>query len=138
MRILGIDYGRKKIGIAVTDEKGKFAFPLVVLENNKKIFTEIKNLAEEKKVKKIILGLPLNLSGGATLDTKPAQNFKLKLEKITGLPVIFEKEFFTTKEAERIQGKHRKIDASAAALILLSFTQKLRRVNPLLKNNYEK
>lgn len=118
MRFLGIDYGEKRVGIAISDEEGKFAFPLAVLENNKKILAEIKKIVQKEKVEKIIFGLPLDLKNRPTDSTKPAENFKIKLEKITELPVLFEKEFFTTKEAERIQGKNEKIDASAAALIL--------------------
>lgn len=146
MRFLGIDYGEKRIGIAISDEEGKFAFPLAVLENDlsrtfrrkiqvgrnkflstkkndrkvrdKKILAEIKKICEKEKARKIVLGLPLDLKNQPTHSTRQVENFKIKLEKITGLPVSFEKEFFTTKEAERIQGKHKKIDASAAALIL--------------------
>ena len=128
MRFLGIDYGEKRIGIAISDEKGKFAFPLAVLENDRKIFEKIAGICEKEKIKKIILGLPLDLKNQPTHSTKAVLNFKIKLEKIIGLPVIFEKEFFTTKEAERIQGKHQKIDASAAALILKSFLSKRKRL----------
>lgn len=149
MSFLGIDYGSKKIGLAVSDKDGQFAFPLAVLKNDAKIIVKIAKIIKEKNIKKIILGLPLRLDDSPTSDTKAAGNFKLKLEKMINpvrnshiqplsklhshksggsrvsngvkIPVIFEKEFFTTKEAERIQGKHKKIDASAAALILKNY-----------------
>lgn len=123
MRILGIDFGEKRIGIAVTDEKGEFAFPYIVLENNKTVIEAIKKIIEKEKVKKIILGLPLDLKNKLTHATRGALKFKLELEKAIVVPVIFEKEFYTTKEAERTQGKIKNIDASAAALILKHYLE---------------
>lgn len=118
MRILGIDYGEKRIGIALSDENKKMAFPYAVIVNDKNIYNEIRKICEKEKVEKIILGLPLALDNQDTDATKPSQNFKIRLEKKIEIPVIFEKEFYTTKEAERVQGKIKNIDASAAALIL--------------------
>lgn len=124
MKLLGIDFGKKRIGIAISDDKEKFAFPYAVLENNKNIFKEIKKIVEKEKIKKIILGLPLDLKNRPTHTTQGAEEFKLKLENEIKIPVIFEKEFYTTKEAERIQGKIKNIDASAAALILKHYIEK--------------
>lgn len=128
MKLLGIDFGEKRIGIAISDDEEKFAFPYGVLENNKNIFKEIKKIIEKESqelgIKKIILGLPLNLKNEPTHSTVGAKEFKLELEKATGIPVIFEKEFYTTQEAKRVQGKIKKIDASAAALILKHYLSK--------------
>ena len=118
MRILGIDYGGKRVGIALSDENKKMAFPYAVLLNDKNIYVKIKRICEKENAEKIILGFPLALNNCETDATKPVWKFKLKLEKEIGLPVIFEKEFYTTKEAERVQGKIKNIDASAAALNL--------------------
>jgi len=124
MRILGIDYGVKRVGIALSDENKKMSFPYAILPNDKKIYIEIKKICEKETVEEIVLGLPLALNNHDTNATKPAQDFKLRLEKELGLAVIFEKEFYTTKEAERVQGKIKKIDASAAALILKHYFDK--------------
>lgn len=124
MRILGIDYGGKRVGIALSDENKKMAFPYVVFLNDKNIYVKIKMICEKEKVEEIVLGLPLALNNRETNATKPSRDFKLKLEKEVNLPVIFEKEFYTTKEAERMQGKIKKIDASAAALILKHYFDK--------------
>lgn len=126
MRLMGVDYARNKVGIAISDETQKMPFPLTVLTNNKKIIENIKKICGEYNIKKIILGLPLDLKNQPTHNTKPAENFKLKLEKELIVPVIFEKEFYTTKEAERVQGKVKNIDASAAALILKHYIDKLK------------
>lgn len=124
---MGIDYSKNRTGIAVSDEDGKMAFPLMVLRDGSKIFSEIQKICKEKKIKKIILGLPFDLKNNLTHNTKPVLDFKDKLAKFIDIPVIFEKEFYTTKEAERVQGKVKQIDASAAALILRHY---------LDKNNY--
>lgn len=126
MRLLGIDYAKKKIGIAVSDENQKMAFPLTVLVDDKKIIENIKKICREYNIEKIILGLPLDLANRSTHNTKPAENFKLKLENKLNIPIIFEKEFYTTKEAERVQGKVELIDASAAALILKHYIDKIK------------
>jgi putative Holliday junction resolvase len=121
MRLIGIDYGNKRIGIALSDERGEFAFPFTVLENRDGITKKIKEICRDRKVTKIILGLPLDFKNQATDATAGAEKLKSELEKEINLPVIFENEIFTTREAERIQGKTKKIDASAAALILKSY-----------------
>ena len=123
-RLLGIDFGLKRIGVAITDEKRQFAFPYDVMENDSGTIRKISVLVKKEKIKKIILGLPLNPQGAPNPILKKAEKFKEKLEKIAKIPVAFESEVFTTKEAERIQGKHKKIDASAAALILKSYLER--------------
>lgn len=126
MRFLGIDYGAKRTGIAMSDEQGKMAFPYVVLKSDENLVKEIKKICEKEKIKKIILGYPLTLTGAPTHNTQLVLEFKKKLESVVKIPIILEKEFYTTKEAERVQGKIKKIDASAAALILKHYIDKLK------------
>lgn len=121
MRLMGVDYGNKKIGIALSDEKGEFSFPYAVLENKSGIFGKIRKICRGSNIEKIILGMPLDFKNQPTDATAGAQEFKSRLEKEIGLSVVFEDERFSTKEAERIQGRTDKIDASAAALILKSY-----------------
>lgn len=121
---MGIDYGEKRIGLAITDEKKQFAFPYSVIENKSQIIKKIQEIIKKEAIKKIILGLPLDIAGRPNPVLKSVEKFKKNLEKVSGLSVEFENEIFTTKEAERIQGKHGKIDASAAALILKSYLAK--------------
>lgn len=124
-RLLGIDFGLKRIGIAITDEKRQFAFPHDVIENDSGAIRKISALVKKEKIKKIILGLPLNPQGAPNPILKKAEKFKEKLEKAAKIRIEFESEIFTTKEARRLQGKHKKIDASAAALILKSYLERL-------------
>ncbi|RLC34682.1 MAG: Holliday junction resolvase RuvX [Candidatus Nealsonbacteria bacterium] len=121
MRLLGIDYGEKRIGLALSDQEQNMAFPYGVISNNHNIFTELKSLCKKEKVEKIILGYPLDYKNQPTTATPMVLEFKTKLEQKLGLSVELEKEVLTTKEAAQIQGYHKKIDASAAALILNSY-----------------
>lgn len=124
MRYLGIDYGHRKLGLAISDESGNFAFAHSVLPNNPKLLTELKNVCQREGIEKIVLGESLNLSGGANEIQEDILIFKDKIEKEIGLEVIFEREFFTTQEARRIIDEEQKdplTDARAAALILRSY-----------------
>lgn len=125
MRMMGIDYSKNKVGIAVSDPLAQMAFPYKTLENSVKILKEIKKICDEQEIKKIVLGLPLDLKNNPTHNTKPVLDFKKKLENTVDIPIILEKEFYTTKEAERVQGKVKNIDASAAALILKHYIDNL-------------
>ena len=120
MRYLGIDYGSKRIGLAHSDEAGKFAFPHSVLEGDDPI-KKIMLLVSKEKVSEIVLGESKDFKGKDNAIMKKIHEFKVELEKTTNIPVHFEPEFLTSVEAERLQGKHDKLDASAAALILQSF-----------------
>jgi len=124
MRLIGIDFGEKRIGIALSDEEEKFAFAHSVLVNNKKIISEIKKICEINNVSKIILGQSLNYYNQPNPIMKKIELFKDSLKKEIKLPVIYQTETLTTQEAKRTQGNIEKIDASAAALILRSFIEK--------------
>lgn len=123
MKFLGIDYGTKRIGLALSDESAKFAFPHSVLSqlSISDINSCIKKVCEENDVGKIVLGRPVGYKGDAAEILNKIEKFKLLLEKETTLPVVYENEVLTTQQAKRIQGKTKKIDASAAALILQTY-----------------
>ncbi len=124
MRFLGIDFGTKRVGVALSDEGGSFAFPHSVQKNDKGLFERICRIAEEESVEMIIMGESRDYSGNANPIMQDIEAFKLRLEKETELKVILEPEFLTSAEAQRIQGKHDGLDASAAALILKSYLDK--------------
>lgn len=123
MRLLGIDYGSKRIGIAQSDEAGQFAMPLIVLNNSKKTLDEVIKIAEERGIKEIVMGESKNYKGEANTILPESLNFKMDIES-RGYKVHLEPEFMTSANAERFQGKNDMLDASAAALILQSFLDK--------------
>lgn len=126
MRILGIDYGTKRIGVAVSDETRKFALPVVVVKNSDIALKEIIEIAHQHEVKEIVIGESRNYKQEPNAIFEQADMFKKQLEK-AGFKVYLELEFMTSINAERFQGKNDMSDASAAALILQSY---LGRENP--------
>lgn len=124
MRILGIDYGSKRIGIAVSDEGASFAIPRTVLLNDAKILDEIGRIVLGESISKIVIGDP----GDNPISTD-VRSFVTKLEEKFSLPVVLEKEFMTSSHVSQFQGRKPiarlskqdtspKRDDSAAALIL--------------------
>lgn len=121
MRFLGIDFGMKRIGVALSDEGGRFSYPYTVLSNDKNILKKLFNICKKERVGKVVLGRSLDFTGKPNKVMGDIELFKNELEEMTSLPIEYENEFLTTAEAERIQGKNNKTDASAAALILKSY-----------------
>jgi len=127
MRLLGIDYGHKKVGLAISDESGRFAFPLDVLANNKFLLGKIKEICDREKIGKIILGESLDLSGRPNAIMVKIKKFAKELKQEIKLPFEFEREFYTSWEAKRIIDESqtdKMTDARAAALILKSYIDK--------------
>lgn len=96
MRILAIDYGRKKCGIAISDSKNKIAIPYGTIET-KDLFSEIEKLIKQKNIGKIVIGLPLSLSGKEIEITKEVYRLKEKIENAFKLEVILLDERMTSK-----------------------------------------
>ncbi len=123
MKYLGIDYGEKNVGVAVSDDGGNLAFAKVVLKNDKNLLGNILKIYDKEKINEVVLGESFDFSGQPNLIMKDILSFKKKLEN-NEIKVNLEPEFLTSAEAERIQGKNDKIDSSAAALILKSYLEK--------------
>lgn len=124
MRFLGIDYGSKRIGVALSDEKGNIAFPHSVLPNTEELVKEIKDITEKEQVGGIVIGHSLNREGGSNPIHEDVSDFIASLTVEIGIPIELEPEQYTTQEAIRLQGKNEKTDASAAAIILNSYLTK--------------
>ena len=123
MRILGIDYGSKRIGIAVSDEAAQFALPVSIVQNSETARDEIVALGKKYEVTEMVMGESRNYKGEPNTIMADSLVFKKKLEE-QGIVVHLEPEFMTSINAERFQGKNELHDASAAALILQSFLDK--------------
>jgi putative Holliday junction resolvase len=128
MRWLGIDYGTRKLGLALSDPGGSMAFPRGVLEklDNEQLYGDLLRLIREEGVEGLVVGLPLRLDGQESLTTRQARNFGNRLAARAGLEVCFVDERLTTAEAESLlreagaSGRKDVRDAQAAALILES------------------
>jgi len=125
MKYLGIDYGSKRIGLAVSDEEGRIAFPReVVKSGGEKTLRYIERFCESEKIGAIILGQSLDYKGKANPIQVAIANWKSKIENLTGLPVHYQSEILTSALAKRSTAKAN-IDSSAAALILQAYLDKL-------------
>lgn len=126
MRYLGIDFGRARIGIAISDPDGRIAFPKKVLLNNgnARLADELKSIIAEDQISHCIVGLPLGASGEETEESKEVRKFAAWFRGIADLPVEFENEVFTTRMAEHPGVAKSQKDASSAAIILQSYLDK--------------
>jgi putative holliday junction resolvase len=124
MKYLGIDFGSKRVGIAVSDDEGKMAFPYSVIANDGKLLEEIQKIIEEEKIGEIVMGESKNFEGEPNEIMAAILDFKKKLEEKFKIKVNLEPEFMTSQQAERLQGKTPMHDASAATIILQSYLDK--------------
>lgn len=120
MRLMAIDYGEKRVGIASTDETGSFALPRMTLLNDDKLVQTILDFINEEKIEKVIIGESKNFKGEPNQIMEGVGKLKLELEN-SGITVVLHPEILTTMEARRLQGNTDMTDASAAALILKSY-----------------
>lgn len=129
MRYLGIDYGSKRIGLALSDEKGLLAFPYKTLNgaNSDTIIKEIKKIISKENVEKIVIGLPFTLKSQMSFQAQKVRRFGEALSSLVQLPIVFENEIFTSRMAEKSGVSREKLDASAAALILQDFLDKQKK-----------
>lgn len=126
MRLMGIDYGTKRVGIALSDESGRMAFPHLVLDNDAKLVDKLEEIIDERKVGEIVVGHSLGRDGQANPVHAAVEELIGDLTLRVGLPIHLEPEQYSTQEALREQGRTAQTDASAAAIILNSFITKSR------------
>ncbi len=134
-RLLGLDFGTKRIGIAITDENQVIAQPLCIIkrEGNKKDIEKIKDILRKYEIQKVIVGVAENDKGEITVIGKKSIEFGKKIEEI-GVEVVFMEESFTSNIAHEVLSKsgvkykkHREyVDKIAATIILQDY---LRSIN---------
>ncbi len=140
MKYLGIDYGTKRIGVAVSDDTGSLAFPLATVASDREALARIAGIAKEHAIGMIVIGESRNYKGEPNEVMEDIEQFKKDLAGLTGLVVAYEPEFMTSAEAARQydpesrrrlpagrQGSRKqnpsqeKLDAAAAALLLQGY-----------------
>lgn len=119
MKTLAIDYGRKWIGLAISDDERRLAFAYKTLVNDKKIFSELNEIVKKERIYKIIIGLPLNKQMKPTRQTAETENWASELIKKVEVPIDFENEIFTSKVADKLGAKNQ--HAASAAIFLQSY-----------------
>ena len=132
MRVLAIDYGERRIGLALSDPEGIIATPLPPVPNDKRSIEKIKELVENKNVEYVILGNPLRLSGKEEIQSNKVREFSKVLKEAISCPLELVDERLTTVSASKIlhnmgysPSKSRdKIDSLAAAILLEGFLER--------------
>lgn len=144
-RFLGIDYGTKRIGVAISDENHILAFPKEIVLNDSNTFKKIGEIIEKEKIEEIVIGESVDFSGKLNALSGRIEVFILELKEHFSLPVHKQKEFLTSVEARKMgsnkksfnpsqshskvkQIKSGRVDASAAALILQRYLDRRNKV----------
>ncbi len=137
MRILGVDYGQKRVGLAISDETGTIAQSVdyVVGGSDRKVIEEVLRVAKERTVGKIVVGVPVRMNGTPSPQTGRTLQFVTTLKQSTPLPIVPWDERLTSVQAERVliegnvrrKDRKEKIDKLAAQLMLQSY---LDAINP--------
>jgi putative Holliday junction resolvase len=148
-RILGLDAGERRIGVAISDPDGSFALPLRSILVDGREFDTVDAYVRDEGIEAIVIGLPLSMSGESSTQTERARAFASKVEARTSLPVHLWDERLSTQEAMRhaAAGDDRRTgrrsrgratpqadtDAIAASIILQAYLDSLRfgsRIEP--------
>ncbi|MGM0629457.1 MAG: RuvX/YqgF family protein [Patescibacteria group bacterium] len=124
MRFLGIDYGKKRVGLAVSDETESLAFPYDTVLNNSDLLIKVLSICDKEDIDGVVIGESLTLSGKDNPLMRDITLFKKKILAEKNVDIFMEPEFSTTQEAKKIQGTVKYTDASAAAIILQRFLEK--------------
>ncbi len=149
MRVLGIDLGEKRIGLALSDPRGVLASPLKVIERPRKLsrlLTVLTNLCGVHEVETVVVGVPLSMDGSVGPQAAQAKDFIARLRAHSGLEVVEWDERLSTVAAERalidagVRRRRRKevVDKTAAALILAGYLDSRRRSEPTVEGDSER
>lgn len=125
MNILALDIGDKRIGIAIS-ESGIIASELTTINNNEQAIPFLIDLIKQRKAEKVVVGLPLLKSGDISLQAKKVKGFVIDLTEKYPVPISYEDEILTSKEAERLLREQsltseqiqKRIDQMSAKIIL--------------------
>ncbi len=123
MKYLGIDYGAKRVGIAISDDTGAIAFPRETIPNDERLLARAARLAEEEKIGTIVVGDTRAAGGRENPITAEADRFARDLKERTRLPVERIFEVWSSIEASRLTGDEGHDDAVAAAIILQRYLE---------------
>jgi len=140
MRVLALDLGSRRIGLALSDPEGRLAFPEGALQRRdpQRDVEALCELCRERGVERVVVGLPLHLHGGESEGARQARRFAAALAEATGVPVDTLDERWTTREAQRSldeagprsrkrrrrSREHGTVDAVAAALLLRTYLER--------------
>ena len=137
LRLLGIDHGENRIGLAISDQLGSFAHPYRTLQAGVHVIDQIRTIVRNEQIGKIVIGLPKNMDGTLGLSAAKAKSFSERLaQAIPDITILLWDERLTTLEAQRVlhtAGKNTRqskkmIDQVAAQILLQNYMDSLQWV----------
>jgi putative Holliday junction resolvase len=130
-RVLGLDYGTKRLGLAISDADRSIASPLAVWprQTPEQEAGCFRQLIRDEGISLLVVGLPVRTTGSEGEKARAARQFGSWLHRVTGLPVVFWDERFTTQDAQQLLGqagltrqqRRRRLDMVAAQILLQSY-----------------
>jgi len=134
MVILGIDFGQKRTGLAIARERIAFEYKTLLNADLDSLVEEIRQICQKEKVEKVVVGLAKTSRGEIGFQAKRQQEFSIRLKKKLNIPIVFQDEILSTKEAERVLREQKikrekileRVDTKAAQLILQSYLDRLK------------
>ena len=131
MRYLGIDYGERRMGLALCDPGETLVSPLCVVEGRERFIRAVTDLIRTDRIEALVIGLPINMDGSRGFQAQRVQAFADQLAREVAIPILFQDERLSSYAArERLGGldlsrdkKRRLLDAVAAAQILEAFLE---------------
>lgn len=123
MKVMALDFGPARTGVAVSDPTGTIARPLCVVEraHTEAGLEQVKRLVGDEAVEQVVVGLPLTLRGERGDQARASEQFAARLRKLLTVPVVLFDERFTTDLAQQAPSDEAELDARAAAHLLSSF-----------------
>ena len=119
MKYLGLDYGTSNIGVAISDERGAFAFPRTVLPNDASTLSALRTLVEQEGIETVVIGDTRSFGGAENPITKGAEMFISSLSQTIKVPVTPVFEAWSSMEAGRYAPKGQSHNDAAAAAVIL-------------------
>lgn len=133
-KILGIDYGEKRVGLAISDEEKKYSFSYLTLDggNKNELLAQLSEICQSEKIDRVVIGLPLNQDGGSGPAAEKVKGFGQAISHRLNIPINFEDERYSSVMAGQLfreSGRKTKqtknlIDQKSAQIILQSYLDK--------------
>jgi putative Holliday junction resolvase len=128
-RVLGVDPGSRRCGIAISDSRQSMAFPRPSIERDDQTLEHLRELVDEEAVERIVIGRPVSLAGNDTASTVDADAFFVQVREHISVPVIQFDERLTTKDAQKslseagltTKASRQRIDSAAAVIMLQNY-----------------
>ena len=128
-RAIGIDYGKRRVGIAMSDPDKKIAFPHSIIENDPELPQQIQELCKRNDVDLVVVGESKDFNNVENPIMKDIKKFVEKFKAISTLTLVYEPETLSSHQVSKIQGDTENIDSGAASIILQSYLNRLKYKN---------